>query len=163
LGACSNGEDAPFVVRGRKSKKRPKAPRRLERRLAATFRANSDFPIETAATFPFIPGVSWSDHRSFWRQGYRAVMITDTAFYRYRHYHAPSDTPDKLAYPELTRFKRLTLRAQAIVLSARWRRSLRLERQLELRWIMQTSRHRCVSNGWGLARRCRQPLRLPSR
>jgi hypothetical protein len=28
-------------------------------------------------------------------------MITDTAFHRYRHYHAPSDTPDKLAYPEL--------------------------------------------------------------
>ena len=73
------------------------------RRLAAAFRANSDFPLETAATFSFVPGVSWSDHRSFWRQGYRAVMITDTAFYRYRHYHAPSDTPDKLAYPELTR------------------------------------------------------------
>ena len=73
------------------------------RRLAAAFRANSDFPLETAATFAFVPGVSWSDHRSFWRQGYRAVMITDTAFYRYRHYHQPSDTPDKLAYPELTR------------------------------------------------------------
>jgi len=72
-------------------------------RLAAAFRANSDFPLETAATFSFIPGVSWSDHRSFWRQGYRAVMITDTAFHRYRHYHAPSDTPDKLAYPELAR------------------------------------------------------------
>jgi hypothetical protein len=32
-----------------------------------------------------------------------AVMITDTALHRYRHYHAPSDTPDKLAYPELAR------------------------------------------------------------
>ena len=53
--------------------------------------------------FPFVPGISWSDHRSFWRQRYRAVMITDTAFYRYRHYHSPTDTPDKLAYPELTR------------------------------------------------------------
>jgi Zn-dependent M28 family amino/carboxypeptidase len=73
------------------------------RRLAAAFRANSDFLLETAATFSFVPGVSWSDHRSFWRQGYRAVMITDTAFHRYRHYHAASDTPDKLAYPELTR------------------------------------------------------------
>jgi len=59
--------------------------------------------LETAATFSFVPGVSWSDHRSFWRQGYHSVMITDTAFYRYRHYHAPSDTPDKLAYPELAR------------------------------------------------------------
>lgn len=72
------------------------------RRLAAAFRANSDFPLETTAIFPFVPGVSWSDHRSFWLQGYRAVMVTDTAFYRYRHYHAPTDTPDKLAYSELT-------------------------------------------------------------
>jgi len=70
---------------------------------AAAFRANSDFPLETAATCAFVPALSWSDHRSFWRQGYRAVMITDTAFYRYRHYHEPSDTPDKLAYPELAR------------------------------------------------------------
>jgi hypothetical protein len=50
----------------------------------------------------FIPGVAWSDHHSFWCQGYPAVMVTDTAFYRYRHYHAPTDTPEKLAYPELT-------------------------------------------------------------
>jgi Peptidase family M28 len=77
--------------------------RAVMRCLAAAFRANSDFPLETAATFSFVPGVSWSDHRSFWRESYRAVMITDTAFYRYRHYHQPSDTPDKLAYPELTR------------------------------------------------------------
>jgi Peptidase family M28 len=61
------------------------------RRLAAAFRANSDFPLETAATFAFVPGVSWSDHRSFWRQGYRAVMITDTAFYRYRHMSHPAE------------------------------------------------------------------------
>ena len=72
------------------------------RRLAATFRENSEFPLESTAMFPFVPGISWSDHRSFWRQGYRAVMITDTAFW-YRHYHAPTDTPNKLAYPELIR------------------------------------------------------------
>jgi hypothetical protein len=69
--------------------------------LATAFRAHSEFPLETVATFRFIPGVSWSDHRSFWRQDYRAVMITDTAFYRYRHYHANTDTPDKLNYPAL--------------------------------------------------------------
>jgi hypothetical protein len=73
------------------------------RRLAAAFRAHSDFPLQTVSTFRFVPGVSWSDHRSFWRQGYRAVMVTDTAPYRYLHYHAATDTPRKLAYPELTR------------------------------------------------------------
>lgn len=69
--------------------------------LAEAFRAQSDFPLQTVSTFRFIPGVSWSDHRSFWRHGYPAVMVTDTAFYRYRHYHAPTDTADKLAFPEL--------------------------------------------------------------
>jgi Zn-dependent M28 family amino/carboxypeptidase len=61
------------------------------------------FPLQTAATVRFIPGMSWSDHRSFWHYGYRALMITDTAPYRYAHYHAASDTPDKIAYPELSR------------------------------------------------------------
>ena len=75
--------------------------RTVLRRLATAFRAHSDFPLQTVSTFRFVPGVSWSDHRSFWRQGYRAVMITDTAPYRYPHYHAATDTPDKLAYPEL--------------------------------------------------------------
>jgi Zn-dependent M28 family amino/carboxypeptidase len=73
------------------------------RRLAQAFRAHSDFPLQTAATFRFIPGVSWSDHRSFWHYGYKAAMITDTAPYRYPHYHAITDTPDKLTYPELSR------------------------------------------------------------
>ncbi len=77
--------------------------RRPMRRLAEAFRAGSDFPLEHAATLRFVPGVSWSDHWCFWRHGYRAVMVTDTAFYRYRHYHTPGDTPDKLAYPAFAR------------------------------------------------------------
>ncbi len=80
--------------------------RGVMRRLARAFRANSDFPLQTVVTFRFVPGVSWSDHRSFWRQGYQAIMVTDTAPYRYAQYHAAHDTPDKLAYPE---FSRVTL------------------------------------------------------
>jgi hypothetical protein len=76
--------------------------RAVLRRLAAAFHAHSDFPLQTVSTLRFVPGVSWSDHSSFWRQGYRAVMVTDTAPYRYPHYHAATDTPDKLAYMELT-------------------------------------------------------------
>jgi Zn-dependent M28 family amino/carboxypeptidase len=67
------------------------------------FRANSDFPVEGLASPPFVPGVSWSDQRSFWRAGYRAVMVTDTAYLRYPHYHLASDTPDRLRYPEMAR------------------------------------------------------------
>ncbi len=77
--------------------------RRSMRRAVRHFRAGSDFPIEHVATFAFIPGVDWSDHRSFWLHGYRAFMITDTALYRYPYYHSARDTPDELAYPQLAR------------------------------------------------------------
>ncbi len=77
--------------------------RRPMRRLARAFRAESDFPLQQVATFRFVPGVAWSDHFSFWREGYRAVMVTDTAFYRYDHYHGFTDTPDKLTYAPFAR------------------------------------------------------------
>ena len=71
-------------------------------RFADVFRSVSDFPLEFLATTSLIPGVSWSDHRGFWKNGYRALLVTDTAFYRYRHYHSARDTPDKLSYPQFT-------------------------------------------------------------
>lgn len=77
--------------------------RRLLRRTVELFRAHSDFPAEHLATPALVPGASWSDHRSFWKQGYRALMVSDTAFYRYPHYHSPADTPDKLNYDALAR------------------------------------------------------------
>jgi hypothetical protein len=43
--------------------------------------------------------VGLSDHRSFWRAGYPALMVTDTAFMRNPHYHGPTDTADTLDYP----------------------------------------------------------------
>jgi hypothetical protein len=76
------------------------------RQLARAFRAHSDFPLRTAATFRFVPGVAWSDHHSFWRHGYRALMVTDTAPYRYPHYHTANDTADKIRYRELTQATR---------------------------------------------------------
>ncbi len=72
-------------------------------RLVAAFRAHSDFPAESLATFEFIPGVAWSDQLSFWREGYPGLMVTDTAFYRYAYYHTALDTPEKLNYPAMAR------------------------------------------------------------
>jgi Zn-dependent M28 family amino/carboxypeptidase len=72
-------------------------------RAAQAFRAHSDFPLETTATFGWIPGVAWSDHLSFWRAGYPAFMCTDTAFFRNPFYHSAQDTPDKLDYSRLAR------------------------------------------------------------
>jgi peptidase M28-like protein len=72
--------------------------RQLLRRALSTFREAERLPSEGAAVPAFIPGVAWSDHWSFWQQGYPAIMITDTAPFRYPHYHSLTDTPDKLNY-----------------------------------------------------------------
>jgi hypothetical protein len=70
----------------------------LMRSVVKTFRATTRFPSEGAALFASLPGVGWSDHWSFWQVGYPGVMVTDTAPFRYPHYHTGADTPDKLDY-----------------------------------------------------------------
>jgi hypothetical protein len=72
--------------------------RHLLRRAIALFRKHANIPSEGAALPAFIPGVSWSDQWSFWQHGYPGIMITDTAPFRYPHYHSATDTPDKLDY-----------------------------------------------------------------
>lgn len=73
------------------------------RKVVAAFKAHSDFPAEFLVSPAFVPGVAWSDQLSFWRERYPAVMVTDTAFYRYPHYHSSLDTAEKLRYPEMAR------------------------------------------------------------
>jgi Zn-dependent M28 family amino/carboxypeptidase len=68
------------------------------RRCAKVFRAASAFPCVWAALPGWLPGVGWSDHESFWRSGYPAAMVTDTALFRDPHYHTAEDTPDKVDY-----------------------------------------------------------------
>jgi len=80
--------------------------RALLHRTIAAFRAHAEFPSEGAAAPAWIPGVDWSDQWSFWREGYPAVMLTDTAPYRYPYYHTPLDTPDKVDYDRLARVVR---------------------------------------------------------
>lgn len=72
--------------------------RKLVKNIKKSFKKNSSFNIETAVMPEAIPGVSFSDHDSFWRYGYKACMVTDTAFYRYPHYHTREDTPDKINF-----------------------------------------------------------------
>lgn len=72
--------------------------RRIMRTAASIFREHSSFPLQHLATFSLVPGVGWSDHLCFWQNGYRAFMVTDTAFYRYPYYHSAQDTPEKIHY-----------------------------------------------------------------
>lgn len=72
--------------------------RALVRRAIGLFREQRKVPSEGAALPSFIPGVAWSDQWSFWQCGYPAIMVTDTAPFRYPYYHMASDTPDRLDY-----------------------------------------------------------------
>jgi hypothetical protein len=77
--------------------------RELLRNTLRSFRAQTQFPSEGAALPSFLPGVSWSDQWSFWQQGYQALMVTDTARFRYPHYHTLDDTPNKIDFERLSR------------------------------------------------------------
>lgn len=80
--------------------------RNLVRRVVETFRRNERFPSEGAALPAAVPGVGFSDHWSFWQEGYPAVMVTDTAMYRYPYYHTPADTIDKVDFQRTARVVR---------------------------------------------------------
>ncbi len=76
---------------------------RLLRQCLKRFRRHSAFPAQGVAAPGWLTGIGWSDHASFWEADYPALMVTDTAPFRYPHYHHPSDTPDKLNYDAFTR------------------------------------------------------------
>jgi Zn-dependent M28 family amino/carboxypeptidase len=86
--------------------------RALVRRAVKVFRETGKLPAQGAALPAFISGVDWSDQWSFWQQGYRAFMVTDTALFRYPQYHTADDTPDKLDY---TRFALVVSGMQKVI------------------------------------------------
>jgi Zn-dependent M28 family amino/carboxypeptidase len=74
---------------------------RLARRVKAAMRAASPLPVRSINAPRAVPGVDFSDHLSYWREGYPAIMITDTAFYRNPRYHTTGDTPETLDYARM--------------------------------------------------------------
>lgn len=77
------------------------ASARLVSDIAGPLKRSCRLPIESTVTFGFLPGIYFSDHWSFWQEGYQAVMITDTAFVRNPSYHKSSDTPKTLNYSNM--------------------------------------------------------------
>ncbi|MEW6746226.1 MAG: M28 family peptidase [Planctomycetota bacterium] len=77
--------------------------RSLLERAVRSFRAHCRFPSQGGSLPSWLPGVGWSDHWSFWQQGYPALMVTDTAPFRYAAYHTPEDTLEKLDFERLAR------------------------------------------------------------
>jgi Zn-dependent M28 family amino/carboxypeptidase len=86
------------------------------------FREHAEVPSEGASVPASIEGVDWSDHLAFWRHGWNALMVTDTAPFRNPHYHEPSDVPDVV---DPVRLARTTKGLEAVVqyLGDNWRTS----------------------------------------
>lgn len=71
------------------------------RRIKARMAGSSEIRVRSMNAPAFVPGVDFSDHLNFWQQGWKAVMVTDTAFYRNPNYHEVTDTPDTLDYERM--------------------------------------------------------------
>ncbi|MCB1627937.1 MAG: M28 family peptidase [Xanthomonadales bacterium] len=70
----------------------------LVRRVKRSLNAGMAMPAYSFTAPRSVPGVDFSDHQSYWQHGYRAVLLSDTAFYRNAAYHTAQDTPDRLNY-----------------------------------------------------------------
>ncbi len=77
--------------------------RNLVKQSLDSFRSHTRFPAHGVAAPGWMTGIGWSDQWSFWQEGYKAIMVTDTALFRYNYYHTSADTPDKLEYDQMTR------------------------------------------------------------
>lgn len=80
----------------------------VTRAVKARMTGATDLPVRSMNAPRSVVGVDLSDHRSYWDAGMSALMITDTAFLRNRHYHQAGDTHDKLDY------RRMALVVQAV-------------------------------------------------
>ena len=74
---------------------------RAVRRTKEAMQKGSRLPVYSINAPALTPGIDFSDHRNYWREGYDAVMITDTAFYRNKNYHTGGDIPSTLDYKQM--------------------------------------------------------------
>lgn len=56
--------------------------RGLVRKVKKAMKSAGPLPVESINAPQLLPGISLSDHLNYWRNGFPAVMITDTALYR---------------------------------------------------------------------------------
>jgi Zn-dependent M28 family amino/carboxypeptidase len=73
------------------------------RKTTGAFRETASFPSVGGSAPGFLQGIDWSDHWSFAQVGVPALMVTDTALFRYRFYHTVNDTPERIDYDRLAR------------------------------------------------------------
>jgi hypothetical protein len=72
--------------------------RKIVKKIKGLMKGATDLPVYSVNAPLIIAGIDFSDHRNYWKYGYDAVMITDTAYYRNQEYHEPDDTAERLNY-----------------------------------------------------------------
>ncbi len=75
--------------------------RSIIRNVKKNMKAGCQVQVKSISAPASIPGIDFSDHLNYWKYGYRAVMITDTAFYRNKNYHEKSDKANTLDYEKM--------------------------------------------------------------
>ena len=71
---------------------------KIVRKIKGLMKGATDLPVYSINAPLIVTGIDFSDHINYWKYGYDAVMITDTAFYRNQEYHKPGDTAERLNY-----------------------------------------------------------------
>ncbi|GGG43694.1 hypothetical protein GCM10011378_20110 [Hymenobacter glacieicola] len=84
---------------------------RFGRRFARRYKATATLPVKRFNAPAWLPGIDFSDHLNYWHFGYAAVLLTDTAFYRNKSYHEPTDTLSRLD------MRRLGLAVDAVLMT----------------------------------------------
>ena len=62
---------------------------------------NNSIPTKAFRAPSFLGGISLSDHKNYWKFGYSAVMVTNTAFFRNHNYHEQTDKLATLNIPKM--------------------------------------------------------------
>lgn len=75
----------------------------LTRRVKSAMGRATSLPVVSLNGPAALRGIDFSDHLNYWAEGYDAVMITDTAFYRNPDYHQAGDTWDTLDYGRMAK------------------------------------------------------------
>lgn len=71
------------------------------RELKTLMQPKSRVDVKSINAPSWVPGIDFSDHMNFWKLGFPAVMITDTAFMRNPNYHQPTDTIETLDFEKM--------------------------------------------------------------
>lgn len=73
------------------------------RRAKALMSGATDLPVYSLNAPPQLEGIDFSDHMNYWNEGFPALMVTDTAFFRNHNYHQAGDTFESLDYERMAK------------------------------------------------------------